>query len=193
MLLSLFLDYFIETAVSSGEGLDLYFGISVFKAMLSSLIFLAVKPLDSTFYLLLVLKCAQHLARGLGLKSLIWDAYCSRARWKKDFHTRLKQPKSLIAQFAVVARFNGKAVMVVLILLKILQLKCAMGPAAPMLFREARVTLMWVPPLTGRMHHLERISMLAGFSFRQRFISATKSLRPFFPTRWKSINTKFQR
>ena len=87
MLLSLFLDYFIETAVSSGEGLDLYFGISVFKAMLSSLIFLAVKPLDSTFYLLLVLKCAQHLARGLGLKSLIWDA-CSRARWKKDFHTR---------------------------------------------------------------------------------------------------------
>ena len=173
MLLSLFLDYFVETAVSSGEGLDIYFGISMFKAMLSSLIFLTVKPLDGTFYLLLLVKCAQHMAMGLGLKSYIWDSRCSKARWKKDFHTHaLKTTKRALRwQFAIVAPVCGKAVMVVLILLEILQLQIRYGSGELDAAGDSpdAGAGVWIPPLTGRKHSLERISMMAGFFVQAAF------------------------
>ena len=61
--------------------------------------------------------------------------------------------------------------MVVLILLEILQLQIRYGASGvpDAVSGGEGDSDVWVPPLTGRMHHLERISMLAGFFVQAAF------------------------
>ena len=86
-LLSLFSGFFIDTGAMPAMGIGVHFGLTLFRSFVTTLLFLAVKPLDLGFYILLLFQCLQKIAIGLGIKNVIYDRYLSRTLWKSDPET----------------------------------------------------------------------------------------------------------
>jgi hypothetical protein len=166
VFLSLWIQFFIEPSTMPSMALAVVFGFSLFKSFMTTLLFLAVKPLDLQFYILVLLQCVFKIILGLGLKNYIWDRFCSSAKWKKSFETiaQKKMTRAMKTNFTIVTPLCTKCCMISIVLLEYTQVY----------YRELNANnsnqiSLWQPPFTGGFHQLERISMAAGFFVQVAF------------------------
>ena len=159
IILTIFLEFFIEASATSSMQMGIHFGFILFKSFVETVLFLVVKPLDLGFYALVLLQCFLKIILGLGLKNYIYDKFCSRGLWKKDPETfALKMmTRAVKVNFGIVAPLCTKFSMIVMVLLESLQVQVRGD--------ESR----WQPPFTNGLHQLERMSMAAGFFVQVAF------------------------
>jgi hypothetical protein len=202
-VISVFFQYFQETAVSDGLGVSIHFGTCLFRSLVGSLLFLVVEPLNIYFYILVLADTGVTVLLGLGLRATVWDRYCSKAAWKQNLDTHAKKVvrRAMFTQFGSIASMYAKAVMIVLVILDMIfvSLKGEGGGdgivGSGNNSSETLASLYSTPALTGKMHRLERWAMLSGFvvqfSFNfmgndliERYISyrVTKLARILFAT-----------
>jgi hypothetical protein len=156
--LSLWIHYFIEPGTLPSYAVSFEYGFTLFKSYMTALLFLNVKPLNVSFYFLVLQQCLFKVVLGLGAKNCLWDRFCSSKSWQKDFETyaQKRMNRAMKVNFTIVAPLCAKCSIIAIVLLEYWQVEIRENPA-------------WVPPFTGGLHQLERASMAAGFVVQVAF------------------------
>ena len=148
------------------NALAVVFGFTLFKSYMTTLLFLAVTPLDISFYFLVLFQCVFKIAFGLGLKNCIHDRYCSSGKWKRTFETmaQKKMNRAMRVNFTIVAALSSKCSLIAIVLLEYIQVHSRESEATEGgRSGVGEVLVVWQPPFTAGFHQLERMSMAAGF------------------------------
>jgi len=169
VLLTIWIRFYIEPSTMPSMSIAVSFGFSLFKSYLTTLLFLAVKPLDLEFYFLVLFQCFFKIILGLGLKNYIYDRFCSSAKWKRSFDTMAQKKinRAMKTNFTIVTPLCTKCSMIAIVLIEYMQVAAYEQEAAAQ--GLSRDTLQWQPAFTGGFHQLERMSMAAGFFVQVAF------------------------
>jgi hypothetical protein len=171
IVISVFFQYFQETAVSDGLGVSIHFGTCLFRSLVGSLLFLVVEPLDIYFYILVLADTGVFVLLGLGVRHRVWDRFCSKAAWRQnvDTHTKKEVRRAMFTQFGSIASMNAKAVMIVVVILDMIFVSFEVEGGGRDTVKTVdsnsseTSSIYATPALTGKMHRLERWAMLSGF------------------------------